>query len=161
MAFTSPYSPSQLLPGDCLLYRPSGVFGWIIKAKTWHAISHVEVWDGHGQSWASRDGLGVNLYPNRLADIDTVMRPRMPVDLDTARRWAASMIGTPYGWGDLLEFVNVTHDFKGIVCSPFATEWYRAGGLDPFNGEDSAKIAPFEFTVTAAFSRVQPLPPSH
>ena len=47
---------SVLLPGDVMLYRPSGVFGWLIRVKTWHPISHVEVHCGGGQSFASRDG---------------------------------------------------------------------------------------------------------
>lgn len=151
-----------LQAGDCLLFSPSGFFGSIIKLKTWHNISHVEVYDGPTgpsgapQSWASRDGVGVNLYPARLNDIAIALRPRClkGLDLDAMRAYGKSMIGTPYGWGDLLEFVNITHDFKGIVCSPFATLLYRAGGFDPFDGEDAQKIAPFEFAVTDAFVKL-------
>lgn len=146
----------DLLSGDCLLYSPSGAFGWIIKFKTWHAISHVEVYDGLGKSWASRDGKGVNLYPYRDSEFAMALRPTQPFDMEKARAWAKTQVGTPYGWGDLLEFVGVTHDFKGIVCSPFATLFYRSGGFDPFDGEDAAKIAPFEFSTTSAFAKLAP-----
>src|SRR5690242_9240288 len=102
---------AQLLPGDVLLYKPTSIYGLIIWAKTWHRISHVEVYDGDGYSWASRDGIGFNRYPLRIGQLAKVLRPTKEVlkqwDLDASRRWATEMIGTPYGWLDLTAFVGV------------------------------------------------------
>lgn len=134
-----------LKPGDILLYRPASVFGWLITVKTWHRISHVEVYDGVGQSWASRDGLGVARYPLRISQLAYVLRPQVPLDLAAARQWATTMAGTPYGWLDLANFVNVPVRSRGIVCSPFVTSFERAAGWHIFPEDPPEKIAPFQF----------------
>jgi cell wall-associated NlpC family hydrolase len=144
----------NLREGDCLLYKPASVFGWIIKLKTWHPISHVEVYAGDGKSWASRDGKGVGLYPYRDSGLVGVYRPTVELDLPALRAYGVKMLGTPYGWADLLAFVGVTKDFKGIICSTFVTLLYRAGGFDPFNGEDALAIAPFEFELCPLMRKI-------
>jgi len=135
----------NLLPGDVLLYKPKGLYGWLIRVKTWHPIAHVEIDMGDGMSAASRDGKGPGYYPNRFTDLAYVLRPRVPFDLAAAKRYVDSTIGLPYGWADLLNFIGVTIDARGIVCSPFATEVLRAGGVPVFNSERSNLIAPFQF----------------
>ena len=40
-------------------------------------------------------------------------------------------------------------------CSELATRVYRAGGLDPFNGEDADAIAPFRFLLSDRFVQVE------
>lgn len=139
---------SQLQSGDCLLYKPSSIYGWVIKAKTWHPVSHVEVYAGSGKSFASRDGIGVRLYPLRLKDLYKVLRPTQPLDLAAMAQLAKEMEGTPYGWKDLLAFVGVRHNFKGIVCSPYACRLYKVGGLNLFGSEPCHFIAPFQFETT-------------
>lgn len=134
-----------LKPGDCLLYKPKGIFGRLIAIKTWHKISHVEVYDGEGYSWASRDGQGVNLYSWRDSELAYVLHPTMGLNLDAARTWASSMVGTPYGWADLLNFIAINVNKKGIVCSPFVTEFYRHAGWNIFPTDESNDVAPFEF----------------
>ena len=134
-----------LLPGDVLLYKPKGLYGWIIRVHTWHAIAHVEIAMGLGVSAASRDGIGVNYYPTRTEDLAAVLRPKPFFDLAAARRYVDAMKGTPYGWFDLLNFVGVNVDQRGIVCSPFVTEVLRHGGVPVFNAEPSRLIAPFQF----------------
>lgn len=140
-----------LQAGDVLLYRGSGLFGWLIRLKTWHDVGHVEVYVGHRQSVASRDGKGVDLYPLRTAGLITVCRPKLPVDVLAGLTWFHGMRGTPYGWLDLANFLGLTVDKRGIVCSPFATLFCRAEGLDPFNGEPANDIAPFEFALSPVF----------
>jgi cell wall-associated NlpC family hydrolase len=140
-----------LKPGDVLLYAPKGVFGWIISVKTWHRIAHVECYIGAGFSVASRDGLGVGKYPVRDSELALVCRPLQPFDLPRAMKWFERQKGTPYGWADLLQFAGMNVDATGIVCSPFITRFLRNGGLDPFNGEDSIKVAPFEFELSPVF----------
>ena len=139
------FTPDKLQAGDCLLYRPKGIFGQLIRIKTWHKISHVEVYAGNGMSYASRDGLGVNLYPVRLSELAWVLRPsKLPANITFS--YAKSMIGTPYGWLDLLAFIGLPVNFPGIVCSAFATNIYRTDLDWPIFPTDTATdIAPFEF----------------
>lgn len=140
-----------LKPADVLLYKPKGLFGWIIKFKTWHAISHVECYVGDGFSVASRDGIGVGKYPLRVNDLAVICRPIPTFDIPRAMRWFEMQKGTPYGWADLLQFAGFNVDSTGIVCSPFITRFSRNGGMDPFNGESAEKIAPFQFELSNCY----------
>jgi hypothetical protein len=134
-----------LLPGDVLLYKPKGIFGWAIRVKTWHPISHVEIAMLPGFSAASRDGEGVDYYRTRLEGLVHVLRPSVPFDLTGARQYVSAMLHTPYGWKDLLCFYGMQIDAPGIVCSPFVTEVLRASGVPVFNHEPANLIAPCDF----------------
>lgn len=136
----------SLQAGDCILYKSTGFSGRIIALKTWHDIGHVEIYDGSSYSWASRDGIGVGHYPWRDTDIAYVLRPNtVKLDLVKGRQYGNSMLGAPYAWLDLLAFVGIKRDHKGIVCSPFACAFYRACGWNLFPTDDINFIAPFEF----------------
>lgn len=135
----------NLQPGDVLLYAPRGFYGWIIRLKTWHRVSHCEIVIGQHYVAASRDGIGVGKYPLRTDGLIAVLRPKVPFDLPAAARYIESMLGTPYGWGDLLAFFGASKDYQGIVCSPFVTEALRAGGVPVFNHEPANAVAPFMF----------------
>ena len=62
MEALNPVVPIALRSGDCLLYRATGLFGWLISIKTWSVVSHCEGYVGNGKAVASRDGVGVGLY---------------------------------------------------------------------------------------------------
>lgn len=134
-----------LKPGDILLYRPVGFFGWVISIKTWHPISHVEIYDGDLKSLASRDGIGVGRYPVRLAQLAYVLRPRVALDLAAGRAWFETVKGQPYGWIDLVNFVGIPLSTDGMVCSPFATRYLRACHWNIFPTDSADAIAPFQF----------------
>ena len=139
-----------LQAGDCLLYKATGLYGRLISFHSGSQIGHVEVYVGGGFSTASRDRQGVGRYPLRTADLGDVLRPTKPFDLDTAMDWFdRSAKGLPYGWGDLLSFVRSddTWDRPGIVCSPFATAFLRAGGIPVFAGVPVNKIMPRDFRL--------------
>lgn len=143
-----------MLPGDALLYGPKGLYGWVIRFHTGHPIAHVEVYAGDGRTVASRNGKGVGLYdfnPDRLKGI---YRPTQPFDFDAAMRWFGQLPPMRYGWADLLNFIDVDVDADGIVCSPFATLFYRAGGFNPFGDEPANKVAPFMFEATSCMRKV-------
>lgn len=151
-----PDEPTQLLlkQGDILLYKPMGfswkhpmgwVFGQLISAKTWHRVSHVEIYDGNENSLASRDGQGVGRYNFRRSELTYVLRPTVKLDFTAGEKWFDTMKGTPYGWLDLAVFVGVPIDKAGIVCSPFAAAYLRACGWDVFPADPINKIAPFQF----------------
>ena len=135
----------KLSPGDIMLYKPTSLFGQLIRIKTWHNVSHVEIYRGNGRSYASRDGLGVNDYPVRTQGLIYVLRPKIPLDLVKGDRYFGRMMGTPYGWVDLLDFIGCSFDTQGIVCSPFAAAWLRACGWNVFPEDPVTKIAPFQF----------------
>lgn len=148
-----------LQPGDCLLYRAKGVFGWLIALKTWHSIAHCEAYIGNGRSVASRDGIGVGVYDTRLSELRYVMRPKpgtfsQPLALNTFYR---KYQGQGYDWLGLLRFawraeVSATRFNNKQFCSEFLTRYYRAGGLEPFNeAEDADAIAPFQFATSPVF----------
>jgi hypothetical protein len=142
-------SPELLRPGDVLLYGPTGLFGRLIALKTWHALSHVEIYIGGGQSAASRDGLGVAIYQARLHDAKHALRPTVPFSVMRALAWfAVHAKGQPYGWLDLLAFLGVSKDMPGMVCSSFATQFLRAGGVPVFRDEPANFIAPVQFMTS-------------
>lgn len=146
---------SDLLAGDCLLYKPTSLMGLVIAVKTWHWVSHVEVYDCNGCSFASRDGVGVNRYPARGDGLCAVLRPGPAYDHVVAERWFEGHAnGQGYDWLGLLVFtLAVKAGAKDrMFCSEFATRLYRVGGLEPFNpGEDADRIAPFQFLTSPAF----------
>jgi hypothetical protein len=119
-------------------------------------VGHVEVYVGGGDAVASRNGLGVNEYPLRTRDLLHVLRPEQPFDLIAAMAWFRTAKGLPYGWADLLQFVGLNVNRRGIVCSPFATLFLRAGGIPVFNDEPAEKIAPFQFLTSETLSPVPP-----
>lgn len=157
---------SKLRPGDCLLYgrtpfRKSPVgwfFGLVINIKTWSRFCHVEVYAGNKQSFASRDGQGVGLYPFRASELLKVRRP--DPEKYTHRRalqWFETVDGQKYDFVGLLGFGlnNTKHALMALFgmtssamqfCSEFGTRWYRAATVHVFNKEiDADKVAPAQF----------------
>ena len=144
-----PAMADTLVPGDVLLYRASGFYGRLIALKTWHPISHVEVYAGDGQSEASRDGVGVGRYLLRTDGLTHVLRPVHPAfNWASGDAWFRAVEGQPYGWLDLLQFVGLPVNGPGMVCSPFVAGRLRASGLPIFNAEPIEKIAPCTFLLS-------------
>jgi hypothetical protein len=148
-----------------MLYSPKGVYGWIISIKTWHSVAHVEAYVGHTVggnkqlSVASRDGVGVGQYDTRFDGLIHIMRPVVPFAIDTAmQRFRKEWQGQGYDWLGLIRFgwrapvSNLRFNNKQF-CSEFLARWYRAGGLDAFNGDDPDAIAPSDFLKSVAFKR--------
>jgi|GEM_PF-2353222 len=142
---------SKLLPGDVILYRPSGFFGRVIAIKTWHGVAHCEGYVGSGWSVASREGKGADIYRLRNdATVAHVLRPKVPCDVSSGIRWFTEHLqGEPYGWLDLLAFVGLGYDGPGVICSVALSMFYRRGcGLPLFANEPDAKIAPCTFLLS-------------
>ena len=156
----------NLIPGDCLLYsrtpflssRLGWFFGLVINIKTWSKFSHVEIYAGNGMSFASRDGVGVGLYPFRHEQLAKVRRPSaLDYDHKKASHWSSRVIGQKYDWLGLLCFtLAVAQGAKDrMFCSEFATRWYRNAGLEPFNKEiDADKVSPAQFDQTPSLRTV-------
>lgn len=145
----------NLHPGDILLYGPTGLFGWLISVKTWHPIAHVELYLGNGRSVASRDGIGVNVYDFREPQLAYILRPTTSINLNAALVWFFQEAQyKPYGWWDLLNFIGISCNTRGMFCSEFVTLFLRAGGVPIFNEEEARKVAPFEFLTSELFKTV-------
>lgn len=159
---TKRFNRSLLQPGDCLLYRPASFFGWLIAVKTWNKISHVEVFSHRlgnvDWSYASRDGIGVNRYSFRTAQLSRVLRPNGLLNLNSAEGWfKIEARGQKYDWLGLLCFTLAVKQGSPnkMFCSEFATRWYRAAGFHPFaDGYDADKIAPANFLVSPNFTEI-------
>ena len=149
---------TELLAGDLLLYQGSGFFSRLIRVKSWSEVSHCECFFGHENgraiSGASRDGEGVNTYPLRTDGLFYVLRPVMPFDLAAAMAWHETVRGQKYDWKGILVFTLAVqqgaHD--KMFCSEWATRWYRAGRLEPFQGGfDADRVAPGTFLTSSPF----------
>ena len=158
---------AMLHPGDVLLYRrtplsksPAGwLFGLAINVKTWSDFSHVEIYDGDGESLASRDGAGVGCYPLRLEELACVRRPIGDwYDHGRVRRWFdATAEGQGYDWKGLLCFTLAAKQGARdrMFCSEFACRAARIGMLKPFNPSlDADKVAPAQFWHTPAYDTI-------
>ncbi len=98
----------------------------------------------------------MNDYPWRNTELAHILRPTLPLGLAAANYWAEQRIGTPYGWLELLNFLNVTVRGHGMFCSEFVTHYYRQAGWPLFPHDDPAQIAPFQFLdlLGAGFAEV-------
>lgn len=159
--------PGDLQTGDCLLYKPAGLKGWLIALKTWHPAVHCECYIGSGRVVAARPTRGVDAYAFRAEGLLAVYRPTLVTPPSRRYRPLLSLAwflkaakGQRYDWLGLLRFSRwgaQSHSLDKQFCSEFMTRFYRAGGLDPFNGADADEVAPFQFALSPLFDKVWPL----
>ncbi len=134
------------------------IIGGVICLKTWSDVCHIEIHVGNGMSVASRNGLGVNLYPLRKGQLVHVLRPHYKPDLDLGMKWFREVAqGQPYDWRGLLNFgaYGLTgKDIKsrGMFCSEFADRFDRKCKLYSFAVHfDANCVAPADYLMSAAF----------
>lgn len=156
----------ELKAGDVLLYYDDILIDALIGFRTWSDVAHVEVYLGNGLSAASRNGIGVNVYPLRLLGLKYVRRPVETFNTEKAFTFARQMSGTPYGWLDLTEFYGglpkwamrlLRKVFKkvGLICSQFGDLILRASDVQAFSEDYPAgKVSPRDFLVTAALKTI-------
>lgn len=143
----------QLQPGDCLLYRGRGFFSWLIRVKTWSAVSHCEGVVSPVEAVAARTH-GVRRYPLTGAHLYAILRPLEPFDLKAAMAWFAEHAnGQRYDtWGLLRFFLLGGPSLDKQFCSELLTRWYRAGGIHPFaDGYDADLTSPGMFLSSPKF----------
>lgn len=159
---TPPASLPILDCGDVLLFSRTSFFNRIIQVKTWSRFTHVEIVGGVKdtltRTYASRNGLGVGVYPADYQGLALVLRPCFPCgacagpfDVLKARAWFyQNAVGQRYDWLGLLNFTYaryVGQDNHAMFCSEFATRFLREGGFDPFPANDADTISPRDFSV--------------
>lgn len=148
--------PDDLLPGDCLCYRPSSLFGWIIAVKTWNRISHVEGYFGRGWSIGAREK-GVDFYDFRRDHLARVLRPKKEFDMPVAQQWFQKVKGQKYDFLGLLCFTLAVKQGAQdrMFCSEFMTRWYRAGNFHAIAPWiDADHVAPAQFLQSTDFDMV-------
>lgn len=153
--------PTDLLPGDVLLYRSSDIVGKIIAIKTGQDFSHVEVYVGNGNCLGARIS-GVNWYQVRLDKYLVEVRRFQPesgqlFNIMAAANAIAPMIGKGYDVGGLFTFFNpwAKHLQTIRVCSPVSAHFMRGGGYEPFNPElEDDDITPASFHDTPALKTI-------
>lgn len=152
------FDPSILRPGDAILYFRRDFVSWIVALKTWTKVAHVEIYRGEQISLSSRTESGVNSYPLRMGGVAAVMRPKLPLDWLSADIWFESIArGQPYDWLGLLCFELFARrgERSKMFCSEFATRFYRAAGLEPFNSRwPAVRVPPSFFLVSPVFETV-------
>lgn len=147
-----------ILPGDCLVYRPTSPMGWVIAVKTWARAAHVEGYFGRGWSVASRNGKGVNFYSVRVNGLCLVLRPKNPLNMPASMEWFHRFArGQKYDWMGLLCFTLAVRQGAQdrMFCSEFLTRWYRQGGFHPVAPWiDADHVAPAQFVQSPEFLRI-------
>lgn len=140
-------------PGDALLYNwTRSVFSFVIGIKTWHKISHCEMYIGGLKSIASRDGVGVGEYDFKLDRLGYILKPPKTFNFEKSYHWYETVKGQKYDWMGLLRFSwasgydPLTGNNK-MFCSEFLSRAYNKGDWYLFNNENNDAIAPFMFLL--------------
>lgn len=146
-------TPTQLRPGDCLIYRPSNWIGWFIAIKTWNRrASHVEMAVRAGKTIASRQS-GVNYYDTRWDHLTMVVRPPKGFNITTALDWFDDeACGQSYDYLGLMRYFvipGLKQSTTKQTCSELLTRVYRRGGVDVFSGQDADLVPPAYFATMA------------
>jgi hypothetical protein len=158
----------ELKAGDVLLYNDSSLIDRLICFRTWSDVAHVEVYLGNGLSSASRNGVGVNVYPLRLLGLRYIRRPLTDFNTPDAYQFARENAGLPYGWLDLAQFYGGLPRWferllrwvfriprKGAICSQWADLQLRAGKVVAFSEDYPAgKVSPRDFLVTPTLETI-------
>lgn len=149
-----PIREQDLLPGDVLLYKGTGFFGWLTRLKTWAPVGHVEIYIGHGQTVTASAPLGVNYHPLRCphSRLLYVRRPRAPFNVFAANAWfEQSAKGQKYDTFGLFRafFLRKPGAHDKMWCSEVSDAYLRAGEVLLFDEHLSPEtIAPAQFLQT-------------
>jgi len=148
--------PDDLQAGDILLYSGEDLVDQAILLKEGDegpaAAAHVEIYMGHGVSYASRNGIGVNAYDFRREGLRQVRRPVLNPTFDrpAVERWFAGGVrGLPYGFGDIAAAFNLRLVLGGVDCSHFAASLLAVAGCQQFDATfPFNKLTPRDFKLS-------------
>jgi hypothetical protein len=152
------FDPSILKPGDIILYYTEDPVDFLIAVKTGKRIGHVEVVAENGQSYASRNGIGVNQYPLRLDGAVCVRRPVNIFDFTAGVKWFNEVAkGQGYDWKGLATFTSLINEGEEgkMFCSEFVVNFFRACGYNPVNPSQPAyETSPRDLWILGTFETV-------
>jgi len=156
--------PDDLLRGDICLYRSKDITDEVIIWKEGDdvlSVAHIEIYAGGGQSWASRNGIGVGLYPFRPDGLVIVRRPSWVFDPQgKIDAWFATVKGTEYGWADIAANAGIViSNAKGEDCSHFAAVLMETAGCPQFDLVfPRNEITPRDFKLSLMSAQMFPAP---
>lgn len=141
--------PQDLKVGDICLYSTLDITDEVIEWKEGDNVAHIEIYIGNNVSWASRNGTGVNAYPFRFSGLKYVLSPVGTFNIDKATKWFNDGVkGLPYGFGDILESINIKNNLKGVDCSHFGSSLLEVAEVPLFNSwYPKNKITPRDFKI--------------
>ena len=154
------FDQTILKPGDVLLYYTEDFVDRIIATHTGYRIGHVERYAGGGQSMASRNGIGVNIYPLRFDGLVMVREPIGPFNADKGWAWfnqappLPKIKGQPYDFEGLLTFTSLTTEGEEgkMFCSEFSINYDRACDFLPCNPSVPAyEMAPAHLRILGTY----------
>jgi hypothetical protein len=159
--------PADLIPGDICLYATGGFVDKVIEIKEGSDVAHIEIFAGGGKSWASRNGIGVGLYPFRPDGLVCVRRPNPFFKLEAVESWFKDGIdGIPYGFGDILANIEDwdsgpwqtdLRQCDGVDCSHFAAALLEVGGCAQFDEHfPKNKITPRDSKLSKQSRQIYP-----
>ena len=151
--------PADLNVGDILLYGGADLVDRVIDWKEGEplagGVAHIEIYAGNGQSWASRNGIGVNLYPFRPDGLQEVRRPQSRFNLAAVVKWFPFVNGSPYGWSDIAATIDLPFSEKGFDCSHFAGTLLLIAECPQFDAAYPLnRITPRDFRISRESSRL-------
>lgn len=145
----------KLQPGDHLIYSGNSFFDRCIKIKTWSIASHIEVYAGKGKTWASRPGLGVDLYDFTEKNLVAVLRPKEKFNVKKASVWFEKHARyQKYDYKGLLCFELAVREGSTdrMFCSEMALNLDRQADFHPLEKLWSAdRTAPAQFIQSPSF----------
>lgn len=146
---------TDLQIGDILLYKGSGIFGWLTRTKTWSDVGHVEIYVGNHTTITASAARGVDFHPLRLdfKKLRYVRRPLQKLNLGAAIKWfVTNAKGQKYdGWGLFRSFVLVKQGVKNLrmFCSEVSDAFLRGGGVFLFDKSlPPDAVSPAQFKQT-------------
>lgn len=155
--------PDDLKRGDALLYFTADITDAIIAWKEGDSldrlrVSHIEIYAGSGSSWASRNGIGVALYPFRATGLQVVRRPVQTFDAgNRVDEWFMTINGASYGWKDILATAGIRAGGNGVDCAHFAALLMQVAACPQFSDTiNLAQITPFDFVKVRESVQVYP-----
>lgn len=148
-------SEKDLRPGDVLLYKGTGFFGWLTRTKTWSPVGHVEIYAGKGKTVTASAPLGVNYHPLRLPHkkLLYIRRPKTPFNLTAATIWFLNGVrGQKYDTFGLFRafFLRKPGAHDKMWCSEVSDGYLRAGEVYLFDCQHATpeSISPAQFLQT-------------
>jgi len=159
--------PADLIVGDILLYAGPTLVDLGIEWKEGDDVAHIEIYAGNGSSWASRNGIGVNIYPFRTDGLKYVRRLCQIFDEEAVNKWFYDGVkGMKYGYGDIIANLEIQdsgpstpyiNHFNGVDCSHFAAALLEIADCPQFDRDfPKNKITPRDFKLSVSSHQIYP-----
>lgn len=151
----------SLQDGDTCLYHTNGIVGRVIswREDDYLGIDHVAKYI-RGKLFSSLSKQGICFYDFTTINLVMLLRP-LTFDLAKFDAWAPTVIGAPYGWGDIKAdagFKDVAHvgvpdggiiHQTGADCSDTCAMADEVAGCPQFKPSfDKRRVTPFHFTMS-------------